>query len=106
MHTGPVGVVHEHAGPEGLARCMDLHDLAQGRGTMEQALAQVACDLLAVGISHDALYPAREVSIGVEQLKAVGGSATYRQIESIHGHDAFLLEVDQIQQILREFLSS
>jgi homoserine O-acetyltransferase/O-succinyltransferase len=54
---------------------------------------------LCVGIDSDLLYPAAEVKA---LAKLIG--AEYQEIHSPHGHDAFLVEMEQVQQMLKDFL--
>jgi homoserine O-acetyltransferase len=79
---------------------MDTHDVGRGRGGLEAALKRLR-DLpaLFVGIDTDLLYPAWEVR---EAARLAG--ARYREIKSPHGHDAFLIETDQVEEILEAFL--
>ncbi len=86
------------------SRAMDLHDVGEGRGDLSQALRQVRSKMLVLGISSDNLYPAKEVLFGADLLRQLGGDVQYREIRSPHGHDAFLLETQQIGGFLREFL--
>lgn len=89
------------------ARTMDLHDLGEGiDGGMDAAAANVRGDVLALGIRSDCLYPAADVRQGVERVKAAGGSASYAEIDSEHGHDAFLIETDAIASILGAWLGA
>jgi homoserine O-acetyltransferase len=83
-----------------LSRAMDTHDVGRGRGGLEAALRRLQ-DLpaLFVGIDTDLLYPAWEVR---EAARLAG--ARYREIKSPHGHDAFLIETDQVEEILEAFL--
>jgi homoserine O-acetyltransferase len=85
------------------SRVMDLHDLSRDRGSMDEALGRVRCRVLAIGIDSDRLYPAPEVRAAVEVLQRHGRDATYREIRSDDGHDAFLLEAGQIDRFLREW---
>jgi len=78
---------------------MDSHDVGEGRGGVEAALRPVASRLVGVGIPGDLLYREEDVLSWVGPI-----SATYQQIHSITGHDAFLLEPDQIGKILLEAL--
>jgi homoserine O-acetyltransferase/O-succinyltransferase len=80
---------------------MDAHDVGAGRGGIVAALHPVADRLIGVGIPGDLLYREEDVLDWVE-----GAGATYRQIHSIRGHDAFLLEPDQVAEILREALAA
>jgi homoserine O-acetyltransferase len=83
-----------------ISRAMDLHDVSAGRGSLHEVLAGVKARTLAIGISSDGLYPASEV----QELTAAIPGARYAEIDSIHGHDAFLIEHEQLSQILRSFL--
>ncbi|MEX2581971.1 MAG: homoserine O-acetyltransferase [Gemmatimonadota bacterium] len=78
---------------------MDAHDVGARRDGIEAALRPVGERLIGVGIPGDLLY--RE-----EDVLAWTGvcAAAYRQIHSIRGHDAFLLEPDQVAEILTEAL--
>ncbi|MCA9756407.1 MAG: homoserine O-acetyltransferase [Candidatus Eisenbacteria bacterium] len=82
------------------SRAMDLHDVGEGRGGLLTAMDEVSCDVLAVGISSDQLYTPAEVRLGVDMLGHLGKSARYAEIRSPHGHDAFLLETEQLTEIL------
>ncbi|WP_337844745.1 homoserine O-acetyltransferase [Thermus sp.] len=83
-----------------LSRAMDTHDVGRGRGGVEAALKRLReIPSLFVGIDTDLLYPAWEVR---EAAKLAG--ARYREIRSPHGHDAFLIETDQVEEILDAFL--
>lgn len=85
-----------------LSRAMDLHDVSEGRGSLVTALEQVRCRVLAVGISSDNLYPPAEVHLGADILNHLGKPVEYAEIRSPHGHDAFLLEIGQLAEILHE----
>jgi homoserine O-acetyltransferase/O-succinyltransferase len=82
-----------------LVDTMDSHDVGEGRGGVDNALRDIADRLIGVGIPGDLLYPEEDVRRWVEPI-----GATYRQIQSIRGHDAFLLEADQVGAILVEAL--
>ena len=83
-----------------LMRAMDLHDVgdlsAAGRET-----AKRVDDIVGVGVDSDILYPVSEVTHWVEAYRAAGAPARYREIASLHGHDAFLMEWDQVERVLR-----
>lgn len=80
-----------------LINAMDLHDVGRGRNGIAAALAPVANRLTGVGIHGDLLYP----DSAVRDWAATAG-ATYVDINSQHGHDAFLLEAEQVSSILSE----
>ncbi|HEX6236773.1 MAG TPA: homoserine O-acetyltransferase [Acidimicrobiales bacterium] len=89
-----------------LTKAMDLHDLARGRGSFESAFARLRAPVLSVGISSDILYPAHQSREIADLAARTGVPASYAELDSPHGHDAFLIEVDQVGEILRPFLGS
>ena len=83
------------------SRAMDLHDVSRDRGDLVSALESVQCRVLIVGISSDYLYPPDDVHLGADLLLHMGRQVRYEEIRSPHGHDAFLLDTDQIDTFLR-----
>jgi len=83
-------------------RAMDLFDVSDKRGSVVNALERVRCRTLVVGISSDQLYPPADVHLGADILNHLGKPVEYAELRSPHGHDAFLLETDQLGAILRE----
>lgn len=82
-----------------LLGAMDSHDVGAGRGGVAAALAPIRGQLIGVGIPGDLLYSAEEVRAWTD-----AAGAEYREIRSIRGHDAFLLEAEQVAAILEEAL--
>jgi homoserine dehydrogenase len=83
-------------------RAMDLFDVSVNRGNVVEALERVRCRTLVVGISSDQLYPAADVHLAADILNHLGKPVEYAELRSPHGHDAFLLETEQISTILRD----
>jgi homoserine O-acetyltransferase/O-succinyltransferase len=83
-----------------ISRAMDLHDVAYGRENIEDVLSSVNVPVLCVGIDSDILYPVHEQKKLASQLPR----ARYREIASPFGHDAFLIEFEQLGRFVREFL--
>lgn len=84
-----------------LTRAMDSHDVGRGRDDDSRVLGSVTQPALVVSVSSDVLYPPEEQ----RELSALLGNARLATIESPHGHDAFLIEIDQLARHLAEFLS-
>ncbi len=88
-----------------IGKAMDLHDVARGRGSLERAMARVAAPTLTVGIWSDMLYPSYQQRQLHEILLASGVDSRYVEIDSPHGHDAFLINGDQLAEPLEKMLA-
>jgi homoserine O-acetyltransferase len=77
-----------------LTRAMDTHDLARGRGGYEDVLAAIDVPALVVGITSDVLYPPAEQ----EELARLLPHADLALLDSPHGHDAFLIDGDAVNE--------
>ena len=87
-----------------LTKAMDLHDIGRGRGGPEAALRRLRSPVLAVGVSSDILYPAHYSQQIAADARAAGVPAAYRELDSPHGHDAFLIEHEAVGVLLEPFL--
>ena len=91
-----------------LAGAMDRHDVTVGRGGLADALAPLAASgtrLIGIGIEDDILYGPRQVRVLADTAAAAGVRSRYRELRSDKGHDAFLVEWDQLDGIIREALA-
>jgi homoserine acetyltransferase len=57
-----------------------------------------------MGVSSDVLYPAYQQEEIAGALLGNGTPVDYVEIKSPHGHDAFLIELDQVGGPLHDFL--
>ncbi|MEX2601101.1 MAG: homoserine O-acetyltransferase [Balneolaceae bacterium] len=85
-----------------LSKAMDRHDVSFGRSSYKEVLGNVDIPALVIGVDTDLLYPVSEQKELAQLLK----QGEYAEIESPHGHDAFLIEFEQMNRIIRSFLTS
>lgn len=83
-----------------ITRKLDTHDVSRSRtATVEEALGQIQQPTLVLGIESDGLFTI------AEQQEIVQGipNARLHKIDSPEGHDAFLLQFEQVNKYLLEF---
>lgn len=84
-----------------LTKALDTHHIARGRGGNVDAVLQTMKQrTLIIGISSDILCPLNEQQHMAEQMP----DATLVEIDSIYGHDGFLVEVEKISEALTNWL--
>ena len=82
-----------------LTKAMDSHDIGRGRGGSAKALAEISATVLAVGVNSDLLFLDQESQELIKSIKK-GEHAT---LLSPAGHDAFLIEFEQLSRLIEEF---
>ena len=88
-----------------ITKAMDYFDLTAPTGSLAAAFANsTAVKFLVVSFTSDWLYPSYHSKDLVRALTAAGGDVTYLDILSTWGHDAFLLEVETMTELLSSFL--
>jgi homoserine O-acetyltransferase/O-succinyltransferase len=86
-----------------ITKAMDFYDAARNRKPQE-ILSGSQVKVLVIAFKSDWLYPAYQTRDIVRACKLAGLDATYCEIESNYGHDAFLLEVDEQSHLVKYFL--
>jgi homoserine O-acetyltransferase len=87
-----------------ITRAIDLFDLSPGCDSLEPAFRECKSRFLVLSFSSDWLYPPYQSQELVEAIRANGLAVEYHMIESSYGHDAFLLELDKMEDIVSGFL--
>ena len=86
-----------------LTKSMDSHHSARGRGgDLKSTLAAIQTPTLVIGINSDILCPLAEQIF----LKAHMPNATLVAIDSVYGHDGFIIETATITSHLKAWLNS
>jgi homoserine O-acetyltransferase len=87
-----------------LTRAMDLYDLGRNGG-LDNWIEKFAAPVLLVGIRSDWLFPPDVICEFTARIVAAGKDARYAELDSPHGHDAFLKEWDQLTSVLAPFFA-
>ncbi|KAL2153802.1 hypothetical protein VTH82DRAFT_4957 [Thermothelomyces myriococcoides] len=84
-----------------MTRKLDTHDVSRGRAkTVAEALAMIEQPTLVLGIESDGLFTFAEQEELAEHIK----NARLGRIDSPEGHDAFLLQFEQVNRYILDFL--
>ena len=82
---------------------MDLYDLARDGG-LDIWINKIAAPVLLIGIRSDWLFPPDTICELTARITGAGKDARYEELDSPHGHDAFLKEWDQLTAVLAPWL--
>ena len=66
----------------------------------ENELENINAEIHLISVDSDLFYPAFEIKNTYDFLKHINKNVHYHEIKSIHGHDAFLMEYEQLNTIL------
>ena len=86
-----------------LTRAMSLFDVGEGRGGAAEVLGSFRAPLTVVGLDSDRLFPLR---LQEELVAATPSAHPLHVVRSPYGHDGFLVEKDQVGDIVRGALSA
>ncbi len=87
-----------------LSKAMDLFDLGEGAPSYEDGIARIHARTLVVGVTTDLLFPIQQQEELARILREAGREARFVRLDTVYGHDAFLIDVDRFAAILRPFL--
>ena len=75
-------------------------DASSGYANFKEAIYALTADIHMVTVDSDALFTLKEDKESVRQLREIKQSINHQVIRSIHGHDAFLIEFDQLDNFM------
>jgi homoserine O-acetyltransferase len=88
-----------------ITRAMDYFDLAEPHdGVLAKTFAGTKTRFCLISFDSDWLYPTAESRRIVHALNAAGAAASFVELSSPFGHDAFLLEAPEMNRIVDGFL--
>jgi len=75
-------------------------DVTNGCETEVNILDRIQAHIHIIGVDSDLFFTAEENRETQKQLALTHPNVTYNEIHSIHGHDAFLIEFEQLEKII------
>ena len=81
-------------------------DITRGRGSFLEVASAIQSNIYMIGINSDMFFTAKENIESFLSLSKVKSNVHYGEIQSIHGHDAFLIEYEQLEVLLQHIFKS
>lgn len=75
-------------------------DVTKNRPTDFNVLENIEANIHIIGVDSDLFFTAEENRQTHKQLAVSNPNVTYNEIHSVHGHDAFLMEYEQLEKII------
>jgi homoserine O-acetyltransferase len=77
-------------------------DITKNRGSAAEVLKSIEAEIHIIGIDSDLFFVSEENTATLKLLHPKLSNVSYHEITSIHGHDAFLIEYEQLNQIIKK----
>ncbi len=87
-----------------ITHALDTFDLAETYGTLEKAFQRTQCEFLLVALSSDWLFPPQQSRDLCKILLSQNKLVSLIELDSPYGHDAFILEVENLSNTIQAFL--
>jgi len=81
-----------------------MNHLLMNINAEEKRLDEISARMHLISVDTDLFFPASEIRMCFEKLKEKNKNVDYHEIQSIHGHDAFLMEYEQLNNIIKNIL--
>lgn len=81
-----------------ITRAFDSHDVGRHRGGVKKVLQSIRSKVCCISIKTDILFPVEEVKQVAEMIP----DATHHTIQSLYGHDGFLVEKEELEVIIEK----
>lgn len=88
-----------------LSRAMDWFDIAEHGESISDGLSKLKVNkALVVGVTTDILFPSRQQQEIADVMRDTGTNVDYVEIDSVNGHDAFLIDDEHFSPVVKKFL--
>jgi homoserine O-acetyltransferase len=88
-----------------LSRSMDWFDIAEHGESISDGMSKLRVNkALVVGVTTDILFPCRQQREIADVMRTTGTDVDYVEIDSVNGHDAFLIDDAHFSPVVKKFL--
>ncbi|MEM7562952.1 MAG: homoserine O-acetyltransferase [Pseudomonadota bacterium] len=88
-----------------LSRAMDWFDVAEHGDSVSDGMSKLQVSrALVVGVTTDILFPERQQIEIADVMRDTGTEVEYVSIDSVNGHDAFLIDDEHFTPVVKKFL--
>ncbi len=88
-----------------ITKAINIYDLSRGFDSLQEALSKITAELYLVSFEKDILFLPSEMEEIAQIMKNIDNkNFDYIEIQSDYGHDAFLVEIDKIEQYVKDAL--
>jgi homoserine O-acetyltransferase len=84
---------------------MDHHDIGRGRGGLVNAISNIKSKIIAISYKGDIIYSSEVLSSLVKEYSQYHPASKHYEIDTIFGHDGFLVEYEKWGHLVEEGLN-
>lgn len=89
-----------------LSRAMDLFDLADHGGSLDEGFARVRLErAMVIGVESDFLFPIEQQEELASGLRPHVADLAFHRLNSIQGHDSFLVDMDRFRPVIARYFA-
>ncbi len=89
-----------------IVKAINTFNLSRGYDSLHEAILRIKADVTLISFKSDYLFFPKEMEHLHNMLKRLGHTSSYHEIESDYGHDAFLVEIEKFDTIIKEKLEN
>ncbi|MEI6514735.1 MAG: homoserine O-acetyltransferase [bacterium] len=87
-----------------ITHAMDSYDLVEAYGDLKTAFKDIKTRFMVVALSSDWLFPPEQSLEIASALVQIGKPVSYCLLKAPYGHDAFLVDIEHMSQVICTFL--
>jgi homoserine O-acetyltransferase len=89
-----------------IIKAINTYNLARGHGSLYDAINRIEATINLISFKGDMLFFPQEMEHIAKMLKRVNKKYSYHEIDSDYGHDAFLVEIEKFDFLIKEMLEA